>query len=430
MSDYRSTLHYLYGLQSRGIKFGLRNIAELLAAVGNPHTRFPSIHVGGTNGKGSTAAMVAAVCTAAGYTTALYTSPHLVRFTERIRINGEEISEKDVVRITRLLRETIEQTQSTFFEATTAIAFQYFAEKGVDIAVIEVGLGGRYDATNVIVPRLSIITSLALEHTDMLGTRIEQIAGEKGGIIKHGVPVLVGSVPPRAMTVLRRIAEQRKATMLTDSRLVRLGVNDRSPRGTVFDVKGSHPVRDVFCSLAGKFQENNIALALTAVQMVRRGGFRRINNRSLREGLAHVQDYSGLRGRFETLPTQPLVVMDVAHNPHAVQQLVESMLQFHMTRTVTVFGVMKDKDMRGIVSMLGRVSRLTIAVGPDTERAMEPAAIVRLYHASGLRCVNGGTVRNGVALAMDEARTHEPILITGSHYVVGEFLREYAGEIT
>ena len=233
MPSYHATLSYLYSLQYRGMKLGLRNVRTLVLAAGNPQRRFPSIHVAGTNGKGSTSSFIAACFTSAGYRTGLYTSPHLERFNERIRIDGLEIPDAEIVRLTRMLRPAIERTNATFFEATTVIAFSWFAREGVDVAVIETGLGGRLDATNVLKPMISVITNVALDHQEYLGNSLRMIAREKGGIIKPRTPVVTGSEDPDVIRVLKGIARKRSARFHLAGRVVRLSGRSASGRMSV-----------------------------------------------------------------------------------------------------------------------------------------------------------------------------------------------------
>ncbi len=233
MSTYHSTLSFLYSLQYRGMKLGLRNVRTLVRAAGNPERGFSSIHIAGTNGKGSTSSFIASCFMSAGYRTGLYTSPHLERFNERIRIDGRQIPDAEIVRITKMLRPAIQKTKATFFEATTAIAFCWFAEQGVDVAVIETGLGGRLDATNVVRPMISVITNVALDHQEYLGNTLRKIAREKGGIIKPRTPVVTASEDRNVLRVLKAIARRRKATFYQARRVIRLDQKSAPGRVTM-----------------------------------------------------------------------------------------------------------------------------------------------------------------------------------------------------
>ena len=407
------------------MKFGLENIKALLDFLGNPQRKFSAIHVAGTNGKGSTASLIAAVLTSAGYKTGLYTSPHLVSFTERIRINGTSVSEKKIVELVKLLHDAIEDSRATFFEATTAIAFRHFADEGVDVAVVEVGLGGRLDATNVLSPVLTIITSIDLEHTEILGSTKARIAHEKGGIIKKGVPCLVGKVGNTEWNVLKSIARKKSAKIIRVSQNRWMKLYRQGLAGLEVKVESRLiSASNLYCSLAGKFQMNNMILALSALERLRMQGFSKLRARSVRVGFSHVQHYSGLLGRFEIFSRKPTIILDVAHNPAAMRSLVNSLQQLSFGKMIVIFGVMKDKDLDNMASELASVSRQVIAVAPKTKRAQEPSAIANAFHRMGSRCVVAENVAYGVRLALAEISTGEAILVTGSHYVVGGFLEE------
>ena len=403
----------------------MENIRQLLSSLGNPQNRFPSVHIAGTNGKGSTASMIAAVLTASGYRTGLYTSPHLVNFTERIRINGIQISSQTLAHYTQSLRKVIEKTKATFFEATTAIALHYFAESGIDVAVIETGLGGRLDATNLVKPVVTIITSIGLEHTDILGSKLVGIAREKGGIIKNHIPCLLGKVRKQELEVFRKIAGRQKAPLIylpeVSSSIIKsvsfggLRVNIRTP---------SHTYRDIRCPLVGEFQTNNLTLALTAVDELRSLGYSKVTLKSIQDGLMHIQRLTGLRARVELFSKDPFIILDVAHNPDAVRTLINSLRKLYAEKLVLVFGVMRDKDVGGMVRELVNSTRFTITVAPKTPRALEPETIARMFQTNGGRCVCARTVLQAADLAIKESRPGEVILITGSHYVVGEFLKK------
>lgn len=407
------------------MKFGLKNIRQLLTALGNPHDRFPSVHVAGTNGKGSTAAMIAAMLTASGYKTGLYTSPHLVNFTERIRINGTCVTEEEVVRYTTMMRRKIEEINATFFEATTALAFQYFADQSVEMAVIETGLGGRLDATNVLHPLLSIITSIGLEHTEYLGNSVETISKEKAGIIKERTPCLVGKVGKKELLVISEIARHRHAPLDYVPRSARVEIISRSFGELCLSYRSKHSVYDeLCCSMAGDFQENNAAVALAAIDYLRLFGFSKLTKRAVVDGMGHIQRYSGIRGRLDVVSRHPLVIADVAHNPDAIEALVRTLRQLVCKRIVVVFGAMKDKDIAGMVSRLVPVSRLALAVAPATSRAAEPHSIAEVFHSHKARCFVAGSVGEGLKFAKSQRSSSEIILVTGSHFVVGELFRE------
>lgn len=407
------------------MKFGLRNMKHLLEHSGNPETCFPSLHIAGTNGKGSTSAFLASIVMEAGYRTALYTSPHLVRFTERIRINGREIPERRLVSYARALRPAIEEVSATFFEATTCIAFRYFADEGVDIAVIEAGLGGRLDSTNVLEPIASIITNVGLDHTAILGTTIRAIAKEKGGIIKSGVPSLTGAINLTALDVLQRIASERRSAFYHAETVVKCSIALRNSRVSFWSPAFS--VKNVTLGLIGRHQHANAQLAIATLQIIKNHGSHsaqviRIGNAAIRRGLINVVRNAGLHGRLETFGRNPRYILDVAHNPPGIRSLVDALQGLGHEKLTVVFGVMRDKDYRAIVRELRRVARTIVVVSPRVERSLGARALYKHIRGMGIPVKLGGNVRNGLRMAAKQPYKPEPILVTGSHYVVGEAL--------
>ncbi|MER3523055.1 MAG: dihydrofolate synthase [Ignavibacteria bacterium] len=424
--SYNTTLRFLYGLQRRGMKFGLRNIRRLLASVGNPERRFLSIHVGGTNGKGSTSAFLASVFTEAGYKTGLYTSPHLVRFTERIRIDGKEMPEERLVEYVRALRPMVEQTRATFFEATTCVAFQYFADEKVDIAIVEVGLGGRLDSTNVIVPLLSVITNVSLEHTEYLGDTVEKIAREKGGIIKPHAPCVTASRDDGVVRTLQQIARRRHAPLYQVERRGATCVL-REKKGTLhvaFTARRLH-ADNVTLGLAGRYQVVNAATAFAALDVliadakfVRR--FPLVNVEGVRKGFERVLANTGLRGRLERVGKNFL--LDVAHNADGMRTLVETLPARSSKNMIAVFGVLTDKDYASMCRLLGARVRHVVTVRAHTSRALPATTLAREFARCGYRATPARNVQHGLMIARKLAAPGDTILVTGSHYVVGEAL--------
>lgn len=417
-----SVLKFLYGLQTFGIKFGLENIGILLEELGNPHLRFRSVHIAGTNGKGSTAALIAAGLTASGYKTGLYTSPHLVRFNERIRINGKEIPDDVLIACTARLKKTIVRRKATFFDATTAIAFAWFAEQKIDCAVVETGLGGLYDSTNIITPLLGIITTIGLDHTQYLGKTLEEIAVQKGGIIKPGVPAVLGRMHRKAEKVLKAIARGRGSECIASSAFKSPLVLVEELGQTVADIPtGTTVYKKIKLGLTGAHQAANAAVALAALERLRSDfGYHNITAPNLRRAFNSPGQFTGLRGRIDILRASPLMIGDVAHNPQAMEMLCSLLRRIIPGRCITVFGVMRDKDYGPMIRSLRSVSRRIVAVSPDMERAMPAGELCSAIQEKGIPCIDGGSVSSGIYLAIQEKRPDEPILITGSHYVVGE----------
>jgi dihydrofolate synthase / folylpolyglutamate synthase len=416
--SYSFMIEYLYALQKHGIKLGLETMQILLDRVGNPHRSLRVLHIGGTNGKGSTAAMVAAVLQHAGRRVGLYTSPHLIEFRERIRVNGCMIPEPHVEALIARLRAVLEDNlEPTFFEMTTALAFLHFAESEVDVAVLEVGLGGRFDATNVVEhPLASAITTIGLDHQDYLGHTEEAIAFEKGGIIKPFLPVVMGRMGEEAEQVLRRIAQDRAAPLWQ--------------LGRDFAIDGSCPERltyrgvtrvweDLTCGLAGRHQWDNAACALALLELVDRAGMA-VDAAAVRSGLRTVS----WEGRLEAIGEYPTVVLDGAHNPAAAHVLAEYLTDFavsHPTsRIILVWGMMRDKDRQGFIDpLLPCVSEIVL-----TQATLARSATVQELRAT-LREWQG-PVREAVlpmdalTVARSRAMPHDLICIAGSLMLLGD----------
>lgn len=401
------------------MKFGLQGIRTLISFLDHPEKQFSSIHVAGTNGKGSTASMIAAIFTAAGYKTGLYTSPHLVSFNERIRINGKAISSRAVALLTTAIRPEVETNGCTFFEAVTAIAFKYFAESKVDIAIVETGLGGRLDATNILMPLVSVVTTIGLEHTQILGENLEEIAFEKGGIIKRGVPCITGVKSQKAIRILSSICFPKK------SKLVRVNPKKILVRQSTIDgllvdfyIAGKK-IRNVKVSLAGKHQAMNALLALHAVEIAAQHSNFIIDEKAIREGLAHIQKFSGIKARLSIIQRNPLVLADVAHNPEAMRILCASLKRLRLVKIHIVFGLMQDKNYQTIISAFRQIAKSVFIVEAQTERSRCTMELAREVRRIGLPIKEFNNVADGVSSAL---RQHDgaPILITGSHFVVGE----------
>jgi dihydrofolate synthase/folylpolyglutamate synthase len=404
------------------MKLGLRNIRALLHFYHDPHKQFRSVHVAGTNGKGSTSAMIAAVLQSAGYRTGLYTSPHLVKFNERIRINGEMISDSDLVRYAGMLRPQINHLKATFFEATTAIAFKYFADKKVDIAVIETGLGGRLDATNVLIPEVSVITSIAKDHTQHLGRSLRKIAYEKGGIIKRGKACVVGTMNRNALLELRRIAKQRRSRLITMENVHSSRIAAADNVFQITDILTEKACYDnLRIPLLGKYQASNIKVAISALECLQSKGIV-IPASAVRRGFEHVHRLTGIRGRFEVLQHRPFIILDVGHNPEAVSATADSLRGIAYRKLILVFGVMKDKDYRSMIRILAALKPAVFAVQPATERALSAAIIADIFRKLNCQVRSCPGVAEGIRQALQTQKKNDVLLICGSHYVVGEAL--------
>jgi dihydrofolate synthase/folylpolyglutamate synthase len=424
--DYQQALSYLLDLERFGIKLGLENITRLLDQIGNPHHRFPAVHIAGTNGKGSTAAILEAILTAAGFKVGLYTSPHLVDFRERIRIGKGPIDRGYLADFVSSKKGLIEEVPATFFEVASALAFSYFAEQGVDIAVCETGLGGRLDATNVLRTEVAIITNVDLEHTDRLGEGLSDIAKEKAGIIKEAVPTVTASNNLEVKRVLRDACRKKKASLVSIYDAAQWLVKELGLTGSLLDVfTGSNRYVDLRLNLAGRHQLENAMCALLAIEILQDSGWR-VTKRAIREGLAQVV----WRGRLELLSERPTVLADVAHNPPAMKIIKESLQElFPEKRLLVVLGILSDKNYAGMLNEVGRFARVIYLTKPITERAADPKLLASEVSKQGLDFKVIPVVREAYRYALSQARPEEIVLVTGSHYTVGEVMAALSQQI-
>jgi dihydrofolate synthase/folylpolyglutamate synthase len=413
--SYEDALEYLYGLQKYGIKFGLSKTAALLKAFGNPHKGLRCIHIAGTNGKGSVAAMVESILLEAGLKVALYSSPHLVRFTERFRINRKEIPPERVAGLIRELRGAIHPDHPpTFFEVTTALSLIYFAREKCDVAIMEVGMGGRLDATNVIHPMVAVITNIALDHQFFLGRRILDIAGEKAGIIKRGIDVVTGATQGPVLDLFQSVCASRKA------RLWRVGKDIRYRwDGAGLSYHGRRrTLRGLGLGLRGRFQHRNAATALAVIELLEGKGIE-VTDRDLREGLMHPR----WPGRVHVVSEDPLIVLDGGHNPGALRSLAATVRSdFRYRRLIVVLGVMKDKDIRGILGAIVPMADRVLYTAPGYDRAASPEDLLREARPLGRPGKAVFPLGRAIAEARALAGPGDMILVCGSLFTVGEAL--------
>ncbi len=434
---YRETLDWIHNLGRFGIRPGLERVTALLAHLGKPHHQLRFVHVGGTNGKGSTAAMLAAVLRAAGYRVGLYTSPYLLSFTNRMAVNGNDIDPGQLIELVDQVRPVIEKISEdpalgplSEFEVVTVLALAYFARQRADLVVLEVGLGGRLDATNVVTPLMSIITNVSLEHTDVLGDTVEAIAAEKAGIIKKGRPVLTASDDRRVLDVLQKrcanldaplhrvyTAEEGKAEMdNSPSATLEKIVHD----GQYFSYSGfSLRVKELFIPLRGAYQLTNAATALASLELLEKDGFV-VSENLLRKGLSE----TSWPGRLELLREKPLLVMDGAHNPAAMERLSEAMPRyFKYSRLILVIGILADKDIPKMLQHILPLADAVIFTRPLLPRAAEPdhvAEFARNYIGlpEETRIISdfGEALKQAIGMAGPE----DAVLVTGSLYIVSD----------
>ena len=402
---------YIQHLNMFGIKLGLGRIEHLLSLLGNPERSFRSILVGGTSGKGSTCVMLGSVLKEAGYRVGVFTKPHLWDFRERITINGKMISDRDFVRLAEKIKPFADsigkETESpTFFEFVTSLAFEYFREKKIDFAVLEVGLGGRLDATNVVVPDVSVITNVSLEHTDILGKTIEKITKEKAGIIKENGILVTGSDNPKVLGILKEICRERKARFIRAKKLE----NAKSfPNGNTFEFKGSR----ISVPLAGKFQLRNISCALTATNSLNM----KIPATAIKKGLERVK----WPGRFEIVNEKPLILLDGAKDQESLKSVQESLDLLDYERLYTVLGVSNDKLIPQMVKEISRKTDFFILTKHKvTGRSTEPETLRKETekHEKPFLIVND--VKDAVKKARQLANKNDLVLVTGSLFTVAE----------
>jgi len=413
--SYDKALSYLYDLQKYGIKFGLSSTSNLLARLGNPHKNFRAIHIAGTNGKGSSAAMLSAILTEMGVQVGLYTSPHLVRFNERFRINDQDVDDQGIMDVFRRVKDVVDEREPpTFFEMTTAMALTLFAEKKVDWAILEVGMGGRLDATNVIQPQMTIINNVAFDHQEFLGATLGRIAREKAGIIKQGVPLITAAKQPVALAVIK----ERCSAL--DAPCYRVGqqIKVRSQGKQRFSYRGlKWRLDNLQLPLAGRHQLLNAATALGALEVLEQMAQLHPTSAHLREGLRKTR----WPGRLEWFRERPPVLLDGAHNYAGVVALCKALQEeYTYKRLIIVLGIMADKDLRGMLHKLAPLADHIILTRPKYERAAEPESLREVAGEFANRTELIRSVRQALQRAMILA-THEDLaVVTGSLYFIGE----------
>ena len=434
MSDAVSFLNDLprfSGEQDTAFKPGLERMEALLDAMGNPHDDLRAVHVAGTNGKGSVASMAAAIATAAGLRTGLHTSPQLRHLTDLMRIDGAPVSMDWLDDAVDRYRHAFDEIAPSFFEATVALSFRYFADEGVDLAVVEVGLGGRLDGTNVLQPAVSVITSIDLEHTNLLGNTLDAIAREKAGIIKPETPVVTGVTQPEALAAIREVAAENDAPPHVLDEDIAIEVKRTGIRGSVLDLQT--PLRrlsNLQVALPGAHQHRNAALAVRAAELVLPEA---AYDAPLRTGLADVRSLAGLRGRLEVVADDPLVVADVAHNPSSLAATLRAVTSALRSGTDTTWngtlcvalGLLKDKDLTGIAQELSRCDAETIRVIPlrlDSVRARPADDIATACREAGFEVDDPADPIEAMSAFRKAAGPGDALLATGSHAVVAPLL--------
>ncbi|MGN6397580.1 MAG: bifunctional folylpolyglutamate synthase/dihydrofolate synthase [Mucilaginibacter sp.] len=431
--DYKETINYLYSQLpmftrdgASAYKANLDNTIELLNRLGNPQHKFKSLHVGGTNGKGSTSHMLAAILQTSGYKTGLYTSPHLKDFRERIRINGEMISEQTVTDFVAEHKDDFDQIKPSFFEMTVGLAFDVFAKEKVDIAIIEVGLGGRLDSTNVITPLLSVITNIGWDHMNILGDTLRLIAGEKAGIIKDKVPVIIGEYQEEVADIFVEKAKSTSSRITFASELlethIKTGIIKDSVTSLALTVTPAQDsklkTRDLQLDLAGSYQLKNIKTVLCAVEELKAQSFN-ITEEQLRTALADVKGLTGLHGRWEVLNNQPLTICDTGHNPEGMEEVLQNIAATPHKKLHFVLGMVNDKDISKVLTILP-VKAHYYFCKPDIPRGLDANSLWLKAEGFGLHGEAYRSVKEALAAAQQNATDDDLVFVGGSTFVVAE----------
>lgn len=405
------------------LKKDITNTVILCEAIGNPQHKFKSIHVAGTNGKGSTSHMLAAVLQAQGYKTGLYTSPHLKDFRERIRINGKMISKTEVASFVKQQKILIEKVEPSFFEVTVAMAFDHFSKHQVDIAVIEVGLGGRLDSTNIILPEISVITNISIDHTNILGNSIEEIAKEKAGIIKQNIPVVVGETQEVSSKVFVDKASEMKSQIIFADQDLKVEYFTIKNNKLHLAVSKQQQIKfsDLICDLTGIYQHKNILTVLETFAVLNEKSTVQVSDENIYKGLAQVKKSTGLQGRWQVLQRKPLVVCDTGHNEAGINEVIKNIRQTPHEDLHIVFGMVNDKDISKILSLMPK-NAIYYFCKPNLERGLPTRELKSLAEGFGLRGESFDSVINAKKQAILSAKINDLVFIGGSTFVVAEAL--------
>ncbi len=415
----------MFGMEKFGVKLGLTNISKFLSRLGNPQNSLQAIHVAGTNGKGSTVAIMESILMAAGYRVGTFTSPHLVDFRERIKINGRFIDKKYMTDFFNDNLKRIEKLSLTYFEVVTALAFLYFKDEKVDVALIETGLGGRLDATNVINPRISIVTNIATEHTKWLGFKIREIAKEKAGIIKRGVPVVSAAINLDARRVIREVCEKNKCKLISVFDETQWIIKEITRDCTEMDIfTRSNKYYNLRLQLAGRHQLENAIMALIAIELFGEQTGVKASPASVAAGFRNIK----WNGRLQRISNSPEIILDVAHNPAALARIREYFHEFYEgRRIITVFGILSDKNYKLMLEELDRIAEVIILTRPMTDRAADPEVLAKEIPKSGFNINVIPMVEEAYIAAKEAAGEDDVVLVTGSHFTVGEVLSNLSG---
>ncbi len=429
--DYQQTLDYLYSqlpmfqrIGPAAYKANLDNTWALAHYLDNPQDKFTSVHIAGTNGKGSVAHMLASVFQQAGYKTGLCTSPHLRDFRERFRINGQLIPKEFVTDFIASHKPFFETLKPSFFELTIAMTFDFFAKEKVDIAIVETGLGGRLDSTNIVTPELSVITNIGFDHMNLLGNTLEQIAFEKAGIIKQDIPVVIGKARPQAKKVFSEMASKRNAPILFTEDICKVekyGLTAKNGKPLLcVDLSAYDGMYEICSDLTGNYQVENLSTAFVALQQLMLQGRYNITMQDVKVGLMNVMANTGIAGRWQKLSEKPLMICDTAHNEDGIRYVLENLRNTPHRHLHFVLGMMNDKDVQGILRLLPVENTTYYYCKPDVPRGLESTILAEEGLKAGLKGIAYGSVSNALAGAKASAQSDDLVFVGGSTFVVAE----------
>ncbi len=428
---YSETLAYLFEqlpmfhrIGPAAYKANLDNTNAIMDLLDHPEQDFRCVHIAGTNGKGSSSHMLAAIFQQSGYKTGLYTSPHLRDFRERIRINGKMIDKSEVVKFVKRHRKAFEKIKPSFFEWTVGLAFDFFSRKNVDIAIIETGLGGRLDSTNVVTPLVSLITNVQWDHMNLLGYTLVKIAQEKAGIIKPGVPVVISETQKETTTVFRKAATARKSEIFFADKIYKASsVNDETPPGFLdlnINRAGEPYLKELRVDLGGWYQMKNISGVLMTAELLQERGFE-LNRKNIRKALGSVKKLTGLAGRWQVIGKSPLIIADTGHNADGIHEVLKQLLSIHYRKLHIVLGMVSDKDFPGLLKLMPRNASYYFC-SPDIPRGLDAATLQEQASSMGLKGKSYKSVRRALNSAEETAGKNDVIYIGGSTFVVAEVI--------
>lgn len=424
-NNYNKCIEYLYGLERVGIKYDLKNIKKILDFISHPEKNFKSIHIAGTNGKGSVASIVNSVLMESGIKTGLYTSPHILDFRERILVNGKMIDEEYIIKFTNKLYDLFEEIKPSFFEATTAMAFEYFANRNIEYAVIEAGLGGRLDSTNVIIPEISVITGISIDHTEYLGNTIECISKEKAGIIKKNIPLVLGKTNIKSRKIIKEKCKEKASEYFYSDRFWNLIVKNYSEDYMYLQVKEVSNVYNrilIDFPVLGKYQIENIKTSLTTLDLLGKVNGISFTEENIKNGFKNLLTNSKFYGRFQKYSNNPKIMIDVSHNEQGIKNIKYNIKFFDYKKLYIIFGMMKDKEYIKCLNELEKLNALIILTKPNYKRAEEPEMLFRQAKKKEKFYI-AENIKTAFKNVKKMANENDIILITGSFFLVSDFLK-------